>query len=77
MAHQRPRPKTPPEELSAAIIRVQRWLVSVCAWCPSWSRRRAEAWALRQGRRVSHGICPDCARRVFGYAPQERNARPR
>lgn len=39
----------------------------LCAWCPE-ARERTIA-ARQAGVRVSHGLCPDCARRFEADAP--------
>jgi hypothetical protein len=33
----------------------------VCAWCST--KETGDFWATRKGMRVSHGICPQCAKK--------------
>lgn len=33
----------------------------ICAWCDS--KDAGDHWALRKGMQLSHGICPDCAKK--------------
>ena len=44
-------------------------LVLECAWCRRMlddERAWRRAWPLLPGEALTHGICPDCARQLYG-----------
>lgn len=36
-------------------------MATICAWCESG--KAGDVWAERKGLQVSHGICPECAKK--------------
>lgn len=55
-----------------AAFRTRDGLIAVCGWCRK-ARTEAGGWAemapdlLEQaGASLTHGVCPDCARRLLG-----------
>jgi hypothetical protein len=51
-------------ETPAAVLSVdQKKCAHICAWCDT--KDEAEAWCRAQSLMVTHGICPNCKRRLL------------